>query len=63
MRQYFTKDKNSSQQPERVKQWVKKQQETEFPLRQAGTLVAGMSTSQEDLDPCFECGVLGQCYL
>ena len=29
MRQYFTKDKAGSQQPEHVKQWVKKQQETD----------------------------------
>ena len=29
MRQYFTKDKAGGQQPEHVKQWVKKQQETD----------------------------------
>ena len=62
MRQYFTKDKAGSQQPEHVKQWVKKQQETDpcFCMWQVGTLVSRVSTPEEDSNSCFQCGRLRQ---
>ena len=62
MRQYFTKDKGGGQQPKHVKQWVKKQQETDpcFLCGKLGQLVSGMPAPKKDFKSYFQFVILRQ---